>query len=80
MAEFEGWLKKAPNMSINEKELKDWIIEFDLAGIIYNEDNYDGLDIINEAEVLKWEESNNYLIKNLIYENTVNMKIGREHV
>ena len=73
MAEFEGWLKKAPNMSINEKELKDWIVEYDLTGIIYNEDNYNGLEITNEAGVLDWTESSNFLIKNLIYENTVNM-------
>ena len=72
-SEFEGWFKKASSMSINENELKKWIIDYKLQGIFGNEDNYDGLDIVNENEVLEWTENNNYIIKNLIYENTINM-------
>jgi len=71
--EFDGWLKRAPNMSINEKELSDWVVEYELQGIFGNEDNYDGLKLISESEVLKWEDNESHLIKNLIYENTVNM-------
>ncbi len=70
---YDGWLRKAESMSVNDFELQKWIVDYNLQGIIYNEDNYKGLDVFNEKDVLNWKDDNNFIIKNLIYENTVNM-------